>query len=275
MGLALAFCNLSVAPVRTEPNHRAEQSTQLLFGEKAEILEVNNRDWARVRSAWDGYEGWCPVSQLTKISKKDYLKKAKHLAATHVNKLVLPEGEILLPLGSELASYKSGKIPADKPGRFKGKKLNIKSASLDCESLKAAALKYMYAPYQWGGRAIGGIDCSGLMQMAFKLCNHPIPRDASQQAKQGWLVDFLQHAQCGDMAFFDDKEGRIVHVGLLLDNQNIIHATDTSGRVVIDRIDQAGIISVQLKKRTHNLRMVRRLIPQLPAQQPLSDKFGL
>jgi cell wall-associated NlpC family hydrolase len=95
--------------------------------------------------------------------------------------------------------------------------------------------------------------------LAFKLCNHHIPRDASQQAKEGKLVDFLQYAQCGDLAFFDDKDGKIVHVGILLDTQNIIHATDTSGRVVVDRIDPAGIISTSLRKRTHNLRLVKRM----------------
>jgi cell wall-associated NlpC family hydrolase len=118
----------------------------------------------------------------------------------------------------------------------------------------------MNAPYQWGGRSIAGIDCSGLTQMAFKLCNTTLPRDASQQAQQGTLVDFLQNAQCGDIAFFDNSDGRIVHVGILLDAQNIIHATDSSGRVVIDRIDPSGIISVSQRKRTHNLRFVKRFI---------------
>jgi cell wall-associated NlpC family hydrolase len=145
------------------------------------------------------------------------------------------------------------------PGKFKGKKYAIKKMELNADTLKAAALKYMHAPYLWGGRSIAGIDCSGLTQMAFKLCNSAIPRDASQQAQEGKLVDFLQHAQCGDLAFFDEKD-RITHVGLLLDNQTIIHATGTSGRVVIDRIDQGGIISISLKKRTHHLRMVRRYL---------------
>ncbi len=260
MVLSYAYCNVPVMPLRSEPLHKAEQVSQLLYGEKVEIQEINNRDWAKICCAWDDYIGWCKVSQLKMISKKEYRKETKYCSADHNGKIILSAGEMLLPLGSELAGMKGGSLtPVNEPGKFKGKKLNIKEAVLDGEALKEAAMKYIHAPYVWGGRSVSGIDCSGLTQMAFKLCNHKLPRDASQQAEVGELVDFLQHATCGDLAFFDDKDSRINHVGMLLDNQTIIHATDSSGRVVIDRIDQGGIISVSLRKRTHNLRMVRRV----------------
>jgi gamma-D-glutamyl-L-lysine dipeptidyl-peptidase len=259
--LAYAYCNVPVMPVRSEPVHRAEQTTQLLFGEKAEIIEINNKEWARIHIAWDGYEGWCKLSQLKIVNKKEYRKSAKYIAASHADKVIFPTGEMLLPLGCELTGLTGGIIiPLKEPGKFKGKKNNPAEAVLNGESIKSAALQYLHAPYQWGGRSVAGIDCSGLTQMAYKLCNHAIPRDASQQALEGELVDFLQHSKCGDLAFFEDKDGKIVHVGLLLDNQNIIHATDTLGRVTIDRIDQGGIISTILKMRTHNLRFVKRLI---------------
>ena len=259
--LAYAFCSVPVAPVRAEPNHRAEQTSQLLFGERVEIAEANNKEWMKVHSAWDGYEGWCKQSQLKIVDKIEYRKAAKYLAGTHGDKLIMDEGEMWLPLGSELTGLKEGRIKTGKDsGKFKGKKINIHETVLTCESLKDAARMYLHSPYQWGGRSVAGIDCSGLTQMSFKLCNHSIPRDASQQAQAGQLVDFLQHAQCGDLAFFDDKEGRIIHVGLLLDNETIIHATDTSGRVVIDKIDQGGIISKTLRMRTHTLRLVKRIL---------------
>jgi hypothetical protein len=253
--MANAFCNAPVIPVRSEGNHRAEQVTQLLYGERVEVLEVNDKEWAKVRVAWDSYEGWCKISQLTQIQKKEYNKPAKFLAGTHNGKIILPDGMVMLPLGSE-PGIKGGR--KDLVGKFKGKKIKIKETTLTCESLKAAAMQYMYAPYQWGGRSILGIDCSGLTQMAFKLCNQAIPRDADQQAQVGELVGFLQNAKCGDLAFFDNAESKITHVGILLDTQTILHAADTAGRVGIDRIDQGGIISIALKKRTHNLRMVRR-----------------
>ena len=262
--LAYGHCNVSVMPLRGEPSHRAEQTSQLLYGERVEIIEVNKSEWAKVRCAWDGYDGWCKKSQIAVISRKDYLKPLRYIAGTNADRIILPEGDLWLPTGSDLIGYKGGKlVPVKDQGKYKGKKIAISEIKPDCDTLRKAGMQYIHAPYQWGGRSIAGIDCSGLSQMVYKMCNIPIMRDASQQATQGELVDFLQHAQCGDLAFFDDKDGRIVHVGMLLDNQNIIHATETSGRVVIDRIDQGGIISVTLRKRTHNLRMVRRMVKEV------------
>jgi hypothetical protein len=246
-------------PMRAEPSHRAEQVNEMLFGERAEVLEINDKDWARIRCEWDGYEGWCRTGQVTYISNKEYRKAPKYLAAKNGDKLVFDHGEQWLPMGSDLFGLKGGKIIImNSTGKYKGKKLEIKELCLSRNDTKLAALQYINAPYLWGGRTIAGIDCSGLTQMAFKLCGKAIPRDASQQAKEGETIDFLQNAQCGDLAFFDNSEGKIVHVGMLLNDHTIIHATETSGRVVIDRIDPGGIISTSLKKRTHTLRMVKR-----------------
>ncbi|RYZ55444.1 MAG: hypothetical protein EOP49_02810 [Sphingobacteriales bacterium] len=256
MVLSYSFCNVSVLPVRKEPSHQSEQVTQMLFGEKAEILEVDGNDWARIRTDWDDYEGWCRVSQLGLLQRKEYSKERKFLSGRNSDTIKFEGSESWLPLGSEI--MRSKLLVNGQTGKFKGKKVAISELSPSGEALRTAALSYLHAPYLWGGRSIAGIDCSGLSQMAYKLCNVRIPRDASVQATAGTVVDFLQHAACGDLAFFDNTEGRINHVGMLLDHQTIIHATETSGRVVIDRIDQGGIISKSLRKRTHNLRMVRR-----------------
>lgn len=256
MVLSYSYCNVSILPLKRDPSHRAEQVSQLLFGEKAEVLDINEQEWARVHVEWDDYEGWCRASQLGMISRKEYRKETKFLAGRNTDRIVFEDADLWLPLGSELVRSKV--TVGSNMGRFKGKKLDVKELTFDGDGLKNAALQYLNAPYMWGGRTIAGIDCSGLTQMAFKLCNRKLPRDASQQANEGETVDFLQHARCGDLAFFDNAEDKITHVGLLLDDHTIIHATDTSGRVVVDQIDQGGIISTSLRKRTHKLRLVKR-----------------
>jgi cell wall-associated NlpC family hydrolase len=164
---------------------------------------------------------------------------------------------MLLAAGSELDKTKITRKDIFE-AKFKGKKWPV--ASLDAANLQVMAMQYLHAPYLWGGRTVMGIDCSGLTQMVYKLCGVPLRRDASQQVQEGVLVDFLEQARCGDLAFFHNEEDKITHVGMLLDNQTIIHATEVAGRVVIDRIDAGGIISILMKKITHSLRVIKRMM---------------
>ncbi len=166
-----------------------------------------------------------------------------------------------LPAGAELADGKRGHFISEYgDGVFKGKKIRVSDAIPDADAVVDAARNFLHAPYEWGGRTVAGIDCSGLVQMAYKLCGMRVLRDASEQAGMGQVVNFLTEARAGDLAFFDNAEGRVVHVGILLGQDSILHATEQSGRVVLDRIDGAGIISITQKRRTHHLRIIKRLI---------------
>jgi hypothetical protein len=261
MAHVFGFCNVAVMPVRSEPTHRGEQVTQLLYGEKAIILDNNNKGWVRICCAHDKYEGWCRQSQLTDITPKEFNKPTRHMSSSHNGRILFEDSGMAIPLGSELMGLKHGNLrAANTYGYFKGKKLVAAKLIATETLLKEAILNYLHAPYLWGGRSASGLDCSGLTQMAFKLCNCPIPRDASQQVLKGEPVEFLETGKCGDLAFFGDKDDRIDHVGMLLDNQTIIHCTEVAGRVVIDRIDLEGIISVSMKRRTHKLRYVKRIL---------------
>ena len=116
---------------------------------------------------------------------------------------------------------------------------------------------YLDAPYLWGGRSPFGIDCSGLVQMTYKLSGIKLPRDAGQQASCGTTINLLSEAQAGDLAFFDNEEGIITHVGIILPNNQIIHA---SGRVRVDSLDHEGIYNVKKKQYSHKLRLIKRII---------------
>jgi len=257
---SFAYCNVPVAPLRKEASHQSEQISQILFGEKLHILSPVQEGWVFISGQLDDYCGWIKVSQIQPIDKKQYIKAVKYLSATHQGVLIHENGPIAIPLGSSLTGMKKNTLELT-PGeavKFKGRKVILKFSGGGEERCRHTALQFVGAPYLWGGRTHMGIDCSGLSQMVFKMMNIALRRDAWMQAEQGEMIDFLQNARCGDLAFFDNAEGRIVHVGILLDSHTIIHATEKSGCVVIDKIDSNGIISTRHRTRTHNLRLIRR-----------------
>jgi hypothetical protein len=258
-------CIVPVAPLRQEASHREEQVSQVLLGEKMHLLAPPKNGWLYVACEWDGYCGWILESQVAGIDKKNYTKSSKCIVSNTNSRILDTElnAGILLPLGANLPFFKKSKFHHDLLGAnaiFKGKKLLVKNIISTQEVAKFWAMQYIGAPYIWGGRTHMGIDCSGFVQMVYKMQNVRLKRDACQQAEQGEDIDFLQNAQCGDVAFFDNEEGKIIHVGMLLSNDTIIHATSNGGGVVIDKIDTLGIISSRLRRRTHQLRLIKRFI---------------
>lgn len=138
---------------------------------------------------------------------------------------------------------------------FKGEVWNPEEIKITPKIIKQVAYKFLNTSYLWGGKSVFGIDCSGFTQMTYKFINKQLPRDASQQAEKGDIVNFLQQANCGDLAFFDNEEGQIIHVGILLNQHEIIHS---SGKVRIDKIDNQGIVNSETKQQTHRLRIIKR-----------------
>ena len=261
MIFSFGICSVPAAPLRAEPSHRSEMVSQLLFGEKVEIMKESGA-WLFVVCDYDHYEGWVNAGQIEKLPLKAYNKSPQFLSKQIGDRLVSEKGTTLLSPGSSLFGLQGSKFNWQKSGsvKYKGKKLDPSVTQRDAKLIAEYAELFYGAPYLWGGRTAFGIDCSGLTQVVFKMLGYALPRDASQQVQKGHTIGFLQEAQCGDLAFFDNEEGRITHVGLLLDNQTIIHATETSGGVVVDSIDNGGIVSRKLKKRTHNLRIIKRYL---------------
>ena len=117
-------------------------------------------------------------------------------------------------------------------------------------------MRYLNAPYLWGGRSPFGIDCSGFTQLVFKFAGIKLQRDAYQQGGQGSIINFIEEVQPGDLAFFSNDEGAIIHVGIMLKDNRIIHS---SGKVRIDKIDHFGIYNAETKKHSHLLKLIKRM----------------
>lgn len=250
------LCNLANIPLRIEPSDRSELVSQVLFGEHFTILEQNQK-WSKIKLAYDDYEGWIDNKQFVDITEEQFNQLSKDsivLNADLIEYITSPNNLLMpIPLGASLSFLNYDSINTNN-FNFEGIKT---SGEKPKKEIINTAFMYMHAPYLWGGKTPFGIDCSGFTQMVYKLNGYKLFRDASQQANQGDALSFIEESEPGDLAFFDNEEGNIIHVGIIMEDNYIIHA---SGKVRIDRLDHLGIYNAELNRHTHKLRVIKKII---------------
>ncbi len=234
------ICNLAAMPIRKEGHHASEMVSQLLYNELYEVLD-EKPGWYLIKTIDDQYEGWIQGIQHHPISDQEALTFQSQMRYIVDQPLLDYQGKHL-SLGTVLYEPVPGSMTI--PGRF------VPAMMIEF------AQKFLDVPYLWGGRSIFGIDCSGFVQLCARAAGKLLPRDASQQIQEGELVYFLPEVQPGDLAFFGNEDGKIVHVGMMLDNERIIHC---SGQVRIDYLDQTGIFNKERNEHTHRLQVIKRM----------------
>ncbi|WP_317897598.1 C40 family peptidase [Aurantibacillus circumpalustris] len=255
------ICTLSVVPARKEPSGKSEMVTQLLFGEHYTVLEIGE-DWLHIKTAFDHYECWINSKQHTRIQENTFkqLEKQEGVYSNELIQVILnktTETRFPISIGSSLPFYKNNESNFESLNfTFEGATCSSK-VKKSVKDILSTAYLFLNAPYLWGGKSPFGIDCSGFTQLVYKLNGYKLPRDAYQQVELGLPLSFVEEAEAGDLAFFDNEEGSIVHVGILLNNEQIIHA---SGCVKIDKFDHYGIFSSETKKYSHTMRVIKRLM---------------
>jgi len=245
------ICSVPVAPMRKEAAHRSEMVSQLLFGERVQVIESSG-DFVLVKNEYDAYTGWCQRSQLTELTTLAESIEPEVLTSDYINIGMLRDAAIHLPMGVPISNWKG---ITDPNFTYAGTTHTAGSVSFSESAVVTISSSYLNVPYLWGGKSVFGIDCSGFSQQVFRYFGKKLPRDSGDQAKLGEDVGFLAETRAGDLAFFDNAEGIITHVGILLNNHEIIHA---SGKVRIDTIDQWGIINRDTEMRTYTLRIIKR-----------------
>lgn len=231
------ICTVSVAAIRAEESHQSEMTSQLLYGETVDILESKGK-FIKVKMDFDGYEGWIDAQQISEISEEYFLERKTELVLNPIQMYKTSQGPILLSIGSEVNSEKT------------------EPSFLNVETVSETAKQFLNVPYLWSGRSFFGIDCSGFVQLIYKVHGISLPREAQQQSEIGEVLSFVEESKPGDLAFFENEEGKITHVGMMLSDYQIIHA---SGKVRIDSLDSTGIFNKELNKHTHRLRFLRSI----------------
>lgn len=253
----------SVIPVRAEAREGAEQNTQMLFGELAQVLEEQDR-WTRIRLDSDGQEGWVDAKMIAPIGGDDLkaykaaLKKAATVAFPMTYAVSENNGQTIpLTAGTRLTNYQDGRFEVLGVGfRIDPSMVITAPRELNQETLLQTVRFFLNTPYLWGGKNALGMDCSGFTQIVMSLFGKSLLRNASEQVTQGDPVNDLSQAKAGDLAFFDHEDGRISHVGIVIDAERIIHC---SGRVKVEKLDPTGIFNAETGEYSHHLTQIRRL----------------
>lgn len=256
----LARCSVSLAPLRVLPDHQSEQFSQLLSGDWV-ICGQQKGHWLAVTSCWNGDTGWVLKGQLAMLTlevppiRGINAMQADHLMGLFQTSVSMPD---MLPINHDwYKRYRNASkdlLVEAMPFAIDehASSIALSRQVADCEKA------FMGAPYVWGGMSFLGVDCSGLVQLLYRYRGIPLPHSASKQIHMGRVLDFIQEARAGDVAFFADDDGQVVHVGIMLSPTRILHASASGGRVQVDDIDWQGIINAQ-GNRTHSLRVIKRL----------------
>ena len=252
------ICNLSIVPLRLEDSDTSEMVSQVLFGEHFKVIE-KQPNWSKIELHFDNYQGYINNNQFDEINEALYNQLSiedKQYSGELIDFISDDKNQLTtISIGSRIPFYNNGFFEINSVKlHYQGSILNN---ILPKDKISHKAFLFLNTPYLWGGKTPFGIDCSGFTQMVYKLCGYNLLRDAKQQATQGEFLSFIEESEPGDLAFFDNEEGVINHVGIILNDYNIIHV---HGKVRIDILDHSGIYNVDSQKHTHKLRVIKKII---------------
>ncbi len=255
--MKFGICNLNCVAMRIEPCSTSEMTSQILFGETFKISKIKG-NWIKIILDFDFYEGWVLKNQIAILDQESHTKIISNnsVVSNELVTFVSDQNNNLqtISLGATLPLFSGNSFQImQHKFHFDGDANEKKMTKSDIVS---TTFMYLNVPFLWGGRSPFGLDCSGFTQMVYKINGYTLLRNASFQASQGEVLSFIEESEPGDLAFFDNSDGDIIHVGIILADNYIIHC---DGKVRIDRLDQSGIYNVDTKRHSHKLRVMKQL----------------
>lgn len=242
-----------ICPLMTQPRPDCERADEALFGMVVEVLEQTTPQFWRVRTHYR-YEGYAPVdcllSDLARVTAWEALPKKvvlhKNTCDIQAQPKVqswamttLPRGAVVAPLGQPEDNWQKVALPNGKEGYTRSSFLDTyykEPGDWSEDELRRrlvdTALLYGGTHYRWGGKTPLGIDCSGLVAMAYLLNGIAIYRDAN--LVEGFPLHKIAREDCkpGDLLFFPG------HVAMYMGDGRYLHSTGKAGS---DGFDQNSL----------------------------------
>ena len=231
--------NNSVANLRKNPSHSSELVSQTILGTGVSILKKKG-EWYLIQTP-DKYISWIDHGGIVAMSKEKY----DNYFASDVGVFTRPYGfsyetkkknkvvsDLVLGSALKIIEYE---YPDGRKAWIENRLMNsissIRGMNYSIQNLLENAHSLIGVPYLWGGTSSKGFDCSGYTKSVYLMNGYILPRDASQQVKEGILVDNSRNwnlLEAGDLMFFgyykDDKL-RIDHVSIWLGDGYFIQSS--------------------------------------------------
>ena len=226
-------CAAPSAAVRKAPQAQAEQLDQVVFGEAFDVLDHKD-GWLWGRARRDGYVGWVEAAAFAQpvLTPTHRVAAIRTYAYAEPDYKTAPLALLTLNALATVERREGGFAKIARTGWIAEPHLAVLDA-FERDPV-AVAERYLGAPYQWGGRESLGLDCSALVQQALYACGRGCPRDADMQAVQtGEAIDRAQGLRRGDLVFWEG------HVGLMVDQDRIIHANAHHMAVAVEPLTEA------------------------------------
>lgn len=255
-----AICHLNMIPVFNKPLDESIILSQMLFGETCTIVEKKNKHWCKIQTTTCNIKGWVKAIQIQMIEESIFQKLSNNpaVALEICHPLFNEDNNKSIVIGSSLPCYDGiSCIMPDAKYVYNGQAAQSDTLEKSQELLIKIARRYLHSPELNGGRSPFGIDAGALIQNVFRCLDISLPRFPNEQYLHGEIVDFVELAQEGDLAFCEDADGQIFHVGVIIGEKKVLHVY---GCVRIDKIDHHGFYNYDLRKYTHKLRIIKRIL---------------